>query len=103
MTHDWAYTSMIIDHLNNLWNPAILRCKADNCGVQYKCKWVFGYLRSLAMDLGKVVISYYGASGHGKGLVDAMSGFGAKEPIRKAVYGKNLTTRSITFLSILTV
>ena len=55
------------------------------------------------MDLGKIVISYYGASGHGKGLVDAMSGFGAKEPIRKAVYRKNLTTRSITFLSILTV
>ena len=28
---------------------------------------------------------YYGAPGHGKGLVDAMSGFGVKGPLRKAV------------------
>ena len=28
---------------------------------------------------------YYGVSGHGKGLVDAMSAFGAKGPLRRAV------------------
>jgi len=31
------------------------------------------------------VLVYYGAAGHGKGLVDAMSGFGVKGPLRKAV------------------
>ena len=31
------------------------------------------------------MIIYYGAAGHGKGLVGAMSGFGVKGPIRKAV------------------
>ena len=33
----------------------------------------------------KTVIAYYGVSGHGKGLVDAMSSFGVKQPLRKAI------------------
>ena len=37
------------------------------------------------MKTKKKIIVYYGASGHGKGLVDAMSGFGVKGPLRKAV------------------
>ena len=28
---------------------------------------------------------YYGAPGHGKGLVDGMSGFGVKGPLRNAI------------------
>ena len=32
---------------------------------------------------------YYGVSGHGKGLVDAMSSFGAKGPLRKAIVQKD--------------
>ena len=31
----------------------------------------------------KKVIIYYGVSGHGKGLVDAISGLGVKGPLRK--------------------
>ena len=37
---------------------------------------------------------YYGAAGHGKGLVDAMSGFGVKGPLRKAVVTENLSYSS---------
>ena len=33
----------------------------------------------------KTFVYYYGAKGHGKGLVDAMSGFGLKTPLRKAI------------------
>ena len=62
-----------------------IRLKSDNCSTQYKCKYIFGKYKELAMDTGVLVIAYYGASGHGKGLVDAMSGFGVKGPIRKAV------------------
>ena len=40
------------------------------------------------MDKGVPVIAYYGASGHGKGLVDAMSGFGVKEPLEKQLSQK---------------
>ena len=32
---------------------------------------------------------YYGVSGHGKGIVDAMSSFGVKEPLRKEIVQKD--------------
>ena len=41
------------------------------------------------MNNKKTVIVYYGVSGHGKGLVDAMSGFGVKQPVRKAIIQKD--------------
>ena len=37
------------------------------------------------MKYEKSVLVYYGGSGHGKGLVDAMSRFGVKGPLTKAV------------------
>ena len=40
------------------------------------------------------VILYYGVSGHGKGLVDAMSSFGLKGPLRKAVVLEDFSYRS---------
>ena len=40
------------------------------------------------------VIVYYGASGHGKGLVDAMSAFGVKRPMLKAVLTQNFKYNS---------
>ena len=30
-------------------------------------------------------MAYYGVPGHGRGLVDAMSGFGLKDPLRRAI------------------
>ena len=39
----------------------------------------------LAKDSQKTIIVYYGVAGHGKGLVDVASGFGVKDPIRKAI------------------
>ena len=35
------------------------------------------------------VIVYYGVSGYGKGLVDAISEFGVKSPLRRAVITSN--------------
>ena len=37
------------------------------------------------MKLNRSAIVYYGVLGHGKDLVDAMSAFGVKGPIKKAV------------------
>ena len=49
------------------------------------------------------VIAYFGASVHGKGLVDAMSGFGVKGPLRRAVVTQDLHYDSasdlVSFLS----
>ena len=46
---------------------------------------MFGKCAELAAERGAPVVWYYGVSGHGKGLVNAMSGFGVKGPLRKAV------------------
>ena len=53
--------------------------------MQYKSKKVFGFWQKLAKDSQKTIIIYYGVAGHGKGLVNAPSGFGVKDPIRKAI------------------
>ena len=64
---------------------SIIRLKSDNCQEQYKCRSVFGQYVKLAKELGCPVLVYYGVAGHGKGLVDAMSGFGVKTPLRKLI------------------
>ena len=87
MKHDHAYTSAVVDHLQ-ISNPEIIRLKSDNCATQYKCKSMFKYYSSLSAKEQKNIIVYYGASGHGKGLVDAMSGFGVKGPICKTNHKK---------------
>ena len=46
---------------------------------------MFGKFAELAAERGVPVVWCYGVSGHGKGLVNAMSGFGVKGPLRKAV------------------
>ena len=89
MTHDWAYTETVVKQIIELHRTGIVRIKTDNCKTQFKCKWVFRFYRQLAKDLGKIIILYYGAAGHGKGLVDAMSGFGLKDPLRKAIIREN--------------
>ena len=68
----------------------IIRLKSDNCSTQYKCKYVFKRWQILAKETSKTVIVYYGVSGHGKGLVDAMSGFEVKGPLQRKVITSNL-------------
>ena len=86
MKHDFAFTSTVAHSciaLNDL--PEIIRRKSDNCGTQYKSRYVFGEYQKMASQYERKVIIYYGPSGHGKGLVDAMSVFGVKGPLLKAV------------------
>ena len=86
LKHDFAFTKTVVDDLlEKNGTTTILRVKFDNWSVQYKCKNVFSMWQSIATSSQKKVIIYY-VSGHGKGLVDAMSGFGVKEPFRKAVW-----------------
>ena len=42
----------------------------------------------------KTIIVYYGPSGHGKGLVDVMSAFGAKTLLRRAVVAEDIDYHS---------
>ena len=87
LKHDFAFTKTVIDDLlEKNGTTTILLVKFDNWSVQYKCKNVFSMWQSIATSSQKKVIIYYDVSGHGKGLVDAMSGFGVKGPLRKAVW-----------------
>ena len=85
MKHDYAFTSTVVDQLIENQSSRLLRFKSDNCSVQYKCKNIFFYWQSVAIQYERSVITYYGVSGHGKGLVDSMSSFGVKGPLRKVV------------------
>ena len=68
----------------------IIRIKFDNCSTQNKSKIVFGKYKQLASEKGIPVICHYADSSHGKGLVDAISDFRAKDPLRKAVVIQDL-------------
>ena len=53
--------------------------------AQYNNQYMFFNWRQLAKSLWKKFIIYFGVSGHGKGLVDTMSAFGVKGPLRKQI------------------
>ena len=85
--HDQAFTSVVVDQIveNSQDDDIILRFKSDNCATQYKSKWVFRYWLVISIKQQKIIIFYCGVTGHGKGLVDAMSGFGVKGPVCRAI------------------
>lgn len=87
--HDWAYTSLVMKDLLEKYDGSldlpVLRFKSDNCSTQYCSRYLFGFYRSLSMKMNKPILYYYGVNGHGRGLVDAMSGFGVKSIIRRAI------------------
>ena len=91
--HDYAFTAVVVEYIISIEeeNHDILRFKSDNCSTQYKSKYNFNFWYSLAKKLNQTIIVCYGVSGHGKGLVDAMSGFGVKGRIRRAVVIKNFS------------
>ena len=87
-THDSVYTDYVICDLIKKFNAEhyhLIRIKSDNCPTQYCCLHVFQAYHHLSKELDKVIILYYGVNGHGRGLVDAMSGFGVKTLLRRAI------------------
>ena len=87
--HDSIYTQLVttdlLDHFPDTLDYPLLRIKSDNCGTQYCCRFVFESYLKLSKQIDKPIILYYGINGHRKGLVDAMSGFGVKSPLRRAI------------------
>ena len=64
--------------------PEIIWQRSDNCAAQYKSSYAFGEYQQMTINYGQKVLTYCGPSGHGKGLVDTMSAFGAKGPLYRA-------------------
>ena len=63
----------------------VFRVKSDNCAEQFKSRYVFGFCEHFSQTNNIPVLLFYGVVGHGKGLVDSMSSFGVKMPIREAI------------------
>ena len=81
--HYHSFTKAVVESLIRRYpENNIYQFKSDNCGEQYKC---FPIIRQLAIKQNKTFIHYYGVKGHVKGLIDAMSGFGFKTPLRKGI------------------
>ena len=59
--------------------------KSGNCSQQYNACFVFANWRALVKKYKKTIILHYGVLGHSKGLVDSVSSFRVKGPLRKSI------------------
>ena len=90
--HNTKFTGAVIDSLMTWCNgndDDLIRFKFDYCSCQHKCRFLFKVYMDLAERMDKVVLVYYGVAGHGEGLVDSMSAFGVKSPLRKLIVTEN--------------
>ena len=78
---------MIVNRVHDDSDTIILR--SDNCSTQFKSQYVFASMRSLALKHNIKIVWFYGEPGHGRGLVDAMSSFGCKGPLRKLIINED--------------
>ena len=73
-----------IDYSENI-QSGVLVLRSDNYSSQFKSKYTFANLMSLAEKYDILIVWFYGEPGHGRGLVDAMSSFGCKAPLRSVI------------------
>ena len=66
--------------------------QSDNAPTQYKTKHAFSLYQKLADDFNLCIIHIYRASGHGKGVIDAISSFGAKN-----ILTHNIIVQDVSF------
>lgn len=88
-THDPSFVFEVLEDIFDRWeirNETVI-IKSDNAPTQYKNKWAFHSYHSLANKYDVRIIRLYGAAGHGKGLIDAMSAFGVKSILRRDIIG----------------
>ena len=59
--------------------------QSNNAPTQYKNHHAFALLQKLANEFNLRIIRTYGAAGHGKGTIDAVSSFGVKNVLRRDI------------------
>ena len=89
--HDAIFVQNVLTDIFDNWNikNEIVVVKSDNAPTQYKNKYAFASMQSLADKYNVTVVRLFGAPGHGKGLIDAMSSFGVKSVLRRDIVTKN--------------
>ena len=88
-THDPCFVHQVLEDIFDRWDikDETVLIKSDNAPTQYKNKWAFHSYQSLADKYNVRIVRLYGAAGHGKGLIDAMSSFGVKSILRRDIVG----------------
>ena len=64
--------------------------QSDNAPTQYKNRHAFALLQKLSNDFNLRIIRTYGAAGHSKGTIDAMSSFGVKNVLRRDIVTQDI-------------
>ena len=59
--------------------------QSDNAPTHYKNRHSFALLQNLANEFNLRIIRTYGAAGHGKGTIGAMSSFRVKNVLRRDI------------------
>lgn len=85
--HDGAFVDLVLRDIINYhgFNTKSIMFKTDNCTTQYKSKLPFACYQQLVDEYDIKLFKAWGAPGHGRGLVDSMSSFGCKSPLREAI------------------
>ena len=84
-THDPSFAQQLLEDMFNRWEirDETIVVKRDNSPTQYKNKWAFESYSSLAKKYNVRIIRIYGAAGHEKGVIDAMSSSAVKSILKK--------------------
>ena len=90
--HDPIFVDQVIRDVITKYNTRNedLWIQSDNAPTQYKNKHAFRLYQNLADEFGLRVIRTYGAAGHDKGVIDAMSSFGAKNILRHGIITRDV-------------
>ena len=92
--HDLFFVDYIVRDIIARYNikDEDLRIPSDNAPNQYKNKQAFSLYQKLADNFNLRIIRTYRTSGHGKGVIDGMSSFGARNILRN-----NIITQDVFF------
>ena len=88
-THDPSFVQQVLEDIFDRWEirDETIVVKSDNAPTQYKNKWAFESYSSLAKKYNVRIIRIYGAAGHGKGVIDAMSSSAVKPILKRDIIG----------------
>ena len=85
--HDPIFVNEVLEDIFERWeikNETVM-IKSNNAPTEYKNKHAFKSMQNLANRYNVRIIRIYGAAGHEKGLIDAMSSFGVKSILRRDI------------------
>ena len=88
-THHPSFVHQVLEDIFDSWEimDETVVIKSDNAPFQYKNKWDLELYSALAKKCNVCIIRMYGATGHRKGLTDAISSFGVKSILKRDIVG----------------